>query len=89
MCQGVPEFVYPYSIDNSAIATRDSYKDLGVVLSSDLTWNKHHDLIIGGAYRQLGLLRRTFANVRSTAAKKQFFLTLVRLQIMYCSHVYL
>lgn len=56
-----------------------------MVVSSDLTWSKHHNLITGRAYRQLGLLRRTFANVRSTAEKKKLYLSLVRSQMMYCS----
>ena len=30
-------------------------------MCSDLMWSRHHDVIMGKAYKQLGLLRRTFA----------------------------
>ena len=45
---------------------------------------------VGKAYKQLGLLRRTFANVNSTAEKKQLldYLSLVRSQLMYCSLIW-
>ena len=39
----------------------DSHKDLGVILSEDLSWEKHHYAIISHAYRTFGLIRRTFA----------------------------
>ena len=78
MCLGEPKSNHPYTINDSVIA-------IGVLVCSDLTWSSHHDVIMGKAYKQLGLLRRTFASVNSTAKKKQLYLSLVRSQLMYCS----
>ena len=85
MCLGEPKSNHPYTINDSVIASKNCYKDLGVLVCSDLTWSSHHDVIMGIAYKQLGLLRRTFASVNSTAEKKQFYLSLVRSQLIYCS----
>ena len=47
--------------DNTILHT-DSHKDLGLVLSEDLSWNKHYTFIIARAYKILGLIRRTFSS---------------------------
>ena len=47
-------------MSDSIIPHVDSHKDLGVILSEDLSWEKHHNAIIARAYRTIGLIRRTF-----------------------------
>ena len=37
-----------------------SIKDLGIIISNDLSWSPLHRLIIGKAYKSLGLICRTF-----------------------------
>ena len=39
----------------------DKIKDLGVLLSSSLSWDHHYNLILGKAYKILGLIRQTFS----------------------------
>ena len=55
-------FIHNYTINGGTFAYKDTYKDLGVVVSSDLSWSAHHNLIVTRAYKELGLLRRTFTN---------------------------
>ena len=50
-----------YFIDNKLIATVDSTKDLGIIITQNLTWENHYKLISGKAYKILGLIRRSFS----------------------------
>ena len=77
-----------YQIDGYALPSIDHHRDLGVIFSSDLSWNKHYEHIITKAYRSLGLLRRTFSNSNSTSAKKLLYTSLVRSQLTYGSQIW-
>ena len=66
----------------------DRHRDLGVVFSTDLSWNKHYEHIITKAYRSLGLLRRTFSNTNSISVKKLLYTSLVRSQLIYGSQIW-
>ena len=78
---------HTYRINNLNILSSDHYKDLGVIMSCNLSWSKHYLHIVSKAYRSLGVIRRTFSN-NLTAAKKQLYLSLVRSQLMYCSPIW-
>ena len=78
---------YSYFLNNSLISPANSHKDLGVTLSSDLTWTKHYRHITSSAYRSLGLIRRSF-KTNSISAKRQLYLSLVRSHLSYCSPVW-
>lgn len=71
----------PYSINHSFITTSDH---LGVIMSADLSWSKHHHHIISKAYASLGLIRHTF----HSSSKRQLYLSLVRSQLTYSSPVW-
>ena len=57
---------------------QSQHKDLGIVMSHDLSWSSHLSVIANHAYKKLGLLRRTFSSVTSVSTKKRLFLSLVR-----------
>ena len=65
-------------MSNVEIVQNSSIKDLGIIISNNLSWSPHHRLIIAKAYESLGLIRRTF----TTEAKRQLYLSLVRSQVM-------
>ena len=77
-----------YTINNVAVSTKSCQRDLGIIMSSDLSWNLHIDSIIAKAYKILGLLRRTFSNANSPDAKKSLYISLVRSQLAYCSQIW-
>ena len=78
---------HTYQLNGLFITTENCIKDLGVHLSNNLNFSHHYEKIIAGAYRMLGLLRRTFSTP-SIYARKQLYLTLVRSQMMYCSQLW-
>jgi len=44
------KFLTTYSLFHSIVPHVDSHRDLGIALSEDLSWEKHHDTIIARAY---------------------------------------
>ena len=60
ICRQEPKILSNYSINGKEIPAVSSHCDLGIIISKDLTWEKHHDHITSKAYRMLGLLRRSF-----------------------------
>ena len=86
------KFPTSYFIDDTIIKTSSTHHDLGVILSTDLSWKNHYNHISAKAYRTLGLLRRTFSHSVDIPTKKALYLALVRSQLLYCSplwHPYL
>ena len=60
---------FSYELGSSILFYDDTEKDLGVFLTSRLTWDSHHDFICKKAARQLGLLRRTCHFVKNPNKK--------------------
>ena len=50
-----------YTINHPRVSSTNHHKDLGVIMTSNLSWSRHHHLIITRAYRSLGLIRRSFS----------------------------
>ena len=61
----------PATLNNNYIETRDSIKDLGVMITSNLSWSNYCNMITAKAYKQLGLIRRSFTT-NCVSAKKHF-----------------
>lgn len=81
-------YVIPnYSINNTQIATTDSFKYLGVYISRDLTWTCHVNHIINSANRTLGYLRRNLF-LAPPSIKQLAFLTFVRPKLEYAEAIF-
>ena len=77
-----------YHMANDQLPQQVSHRDLGVLLSSDLSRSHHYDHICANAYKPLGLLCRTFPNCHSIQAKKTLYITLVRSKLVYNSQLW-
>ena len=49
-----------YNLSGSQVAVVSIEKDLGVHVSSSLSWNDHIDLVISKANKMLGIIYRTY-----------------------------
>ena len=79
---------YTYHLGDSAILSHVQCRDLGVLFFGDLSWAAHYNSISAKAYRQLGLIGRTFSSSVSVRVKKLLYLTLVRSQLTYCPQIW-
>lgn len=83
-----PTIAFSYVINGSQIPVTEKHKDLGLVVTSNLSWSDHYNHMTSKAYRILGLLRRTFSMNNSVDAKKLLYTSLVRSQLIYCSPIW-
>ena len=77
-----------YTINDLPIQSVNMHRDLGIMVSSDMSWSSHHDHIVSKAYKILGLLRRYFNTSNSTSKRKRLYFSLVRSQLVYCSQLW-
>jgi len=77
-----------YYMFDTVISHQDSHKDLGIIVSEDLSWNKHYSFIIARAYRILGLIRRTITSPHCPSIMVKLYISLVRSQLLYCTQIW-
>ena len=77
-----------YTISDITIPHNDSHKDLGLILSENLSWDKHYKSISARAYKVLGLIRRTIASTHSTSTLVTLYISMVRSQLLYCTQLW-
>ena len=77
-----------YHIDGLLLDQVETQRDLGVIVSQDLSWSTHYRKICSKAYQTLHMLRRNIPNTADTGLKRVLYLTLVRSQLCYCSQVW-
>ena len=71
--------LHTYNMSDTCIPHMDSHKDLGIILSEDLSWGKHYKSITARAYKVLGLTRRIFLPSHSTSTMVKLYVSLVDL----------
>ena len=77
-----------YYMNNTMLERVQVMRDLGVLLSSDLSYNRHLDTIKPKALKLLGLIRRNCAKQFSHTTNRLLFIALVRPQLEYASVVW-
>ena len=77
-----------YQIFASILQSGSCQRDLGIMVSNDLSWSSHYNKICSKAYRSLNLIQRTLPPNSTLSLKKQLYLTLVRSHLSYCSKLW-
>ena len=81
------ESAVSYNISGSLICS-SSYKDLGITITSSLSWSAHIDRICSRAYRMLHVIRRNIPLTSSISLKKRMYMALVRSHLCYGSQLW-
>lgn len=77
--------VFEYHINGTPIDKVDTFKDLGIYIQSNVSWNIQVKTITAKAYRMMGLIKRTVGFHAPLKVKLQLYTTLVRSQLEYCT----
>ena len=75
-----------YLLNSNYIEARDSIKDLGVMITSDLSWTSHCHMITSRAHKTTETNSPPFYN-QLRVCKIQLYISLVQSQLLYCSQV--
>ena len=76
---------YLYSISSHPIKSVDSHKDLGILMTSNLSWSKHINSICSITYKALHFTHHSISTT-SPSLKLRIYLSLVHSKLSYCSN---
>ena len=77
-----------YHVDGVSLNNVDSYRDLGIIVTNNLSWSKHYQSLCGKAYRALQFIRRNIPFSSSVSVKRTLYISLVRSQFNFCSQLW-
>ena len=80
--------VFDYTLDGSTLTRVSEEKDLGVIITSTLSWDSHIHTITAKANKLLGLLKRTCTLLRDVSVRRSLYLSLVKSQLCYATQVW-
>ena len=75
-------------LNNNTLEEISEFRDLGLVTTSNLSWNAHADKLSSKANRILGLIKRTCRGLNDVATLRTLHCALVRSQLEYCTVVW-
>ena len=79
--------VFDFTLDGSTLICV-SQKDLGVIITSTLSWDSHIHTITMKANKLLGLLKRTCPLLTDISVRRSLYLSLVKSQLCYATQVW-
>jgi hypothetical protein len=77
-----------YNLNGQPIEKVMHIRDLGVTVSSGLSWSRHIEVTASKANKTLGLIKRICRNMRDYATRRLLYCTLVKPQLEYASNVW-
>ena len=79
---------FTYHLGSANLCRIQEEKDLGVIVTKNLSWNSHVHNITLKANKLLGLLRRTYSLLADISVRRALYLSLVKSQLCYASEVW-
>ena len=80
--------VFYYILDGSILTRVTEERDLGVIITSTLSWDSHIHTITAKANKLLGLLKRTCPLLTDVSVRRSLYLSLVKSQLCYATQVW-
>ncbi|CAB4041741.1 Hypothetical predicted protein, partial [Paramuricea clavata] len=79
---------FQYHMDSIKLLRVNEEKDLGVIITENLSWESHLTCICAKANKLLGLLKRSCISIIDSSVRKTLYLTLVRSKLSYATEVW-
>lgn len=80
--------VFPYNIDGCVLVRVDKFRDLGVIMTSDLRFSEHIAKMVNKAYGTLGFITRTCKLFHDPVTFITLYKSLVRSKLEFASPVW-
>ena len=80
--------VHDYTLNNKQLEHVTEEKDLGVIVTSTLSWDEHVHATVSKANKLLGLLKRTCPLLTNAAIRRTLYLSLVKSQLCFGTQVW-
>jgi hypothetical protein len=77
-----------YSINENILEQVSTIKDLGVLISNNLSWLEHIESIDPKTNKTLGLIKRICKEVKNTNTRRILYCVLVRRKLEYASSMW-
>ena len=74
--------------DNTTLESVTSQRDLGVIVTNNLSWSLHYGKLCQKAYNALHLIKRSLPESAPVYLKKQLYISLVRSHLSYCPQIW-
>ena len=78
---------HQYNLDDQSLEQVTNIKDLGITVSSNLSWSKHIEVTAAKANKTLGLIKRICRDINDCATRRLLYCSLVRPKLEYASNV--
>ena len=79
---------FDYTLDGTALTRVSEEKDLGIIITSMLSWDSHIHTITAKANKLFGLLKRTCPLPTRVSVRHSLYLSLVKSQLCYATQVW-
>ena len=79
---------FDYHLEDKTLAPVSKEKDLGVVITSNFTWDQQILTVVSKANKMLGFLRRTCPLIKDTRVRRSLYLSLVKCHLNYATEVW-
>ena len=83
-----PFNIFYYNLNGVQLQFVESEKDLGIMVTKNLSWVEQLNALYSKASSRLGLLKRTLYFVKCPKQKRNFYLAIVRSQFEHCVQVW-
>ena len=80
--------IFNYILDDTTLTRVSEENDLGVIITSTLSWDPHIHTITTKANKLLGLLKRTCPLLMDVSVRRSLYLSLVKPKLCYATQVW-
>ena len=78
---------HQYNLDDQSFEQVTNIKELGITVSSNLSWSKHIKVTVAKSKKTLGLIKRICRYINDCATRRLLYCSLVSNTLVMCGHL--